>query len=365
MIMDLHLWLCEVSYPSINSLPYPLFISALKTHFLMSPCWNSIIPTLAQKLGYDHLQDWQADLTQKVLDGNDVVLTAGTGRGKSTLLFAPLLAKQEVDDRAIGLSVAPTKALGEDQVYLISSVLLCMLISDILLQAHPSTLKGIPGIAINEDSLREAASQTPPQHLFEDMVASKWALVVVSPEMLITPGFNKVLTDTSFQQHLSLVFIDECHLVDEQGADFRPCYKSIGLLHSRIPTTVPWIAVSATLPPGPCFDVVMDSLGFHPGHYIHCALPIDNPHICYILKILQYLISSTSFLDLAWLIPTSASSPHNITKTLIFCETIELGSRIHKFLHCLLPQPLSDNKEIILPYHSLLSKSGLSGPLAL
>lgn len=81
--------------------------------------WDHIISTLAQKLGYNHLQPWQAELTEKVLGGNDIVLTAGTGRGKSTLLLAPLLAKREVDSKAIGLSVAPTKALGEDQVYLI------------------------------------------------------------------------------------------------------------------------------------------------------------------------------------------------------------------------------------------------------
>lgn len=82
----------------------------------MSLSWDHIIGSLAQKLSYDHLQDWQANLTRKVLDGNDIVLTAGTGRGKSTLLLAPLLAKREADSKAVGLSVAPTKALGEDQV---------------------------------------------------------------------------------------------------------------------------------------------------------------------------------------------------------------------------------------------------------
>jgi len=82
----------------------------------MSSGWDRIIPSLAQRLGYDHLQEWQANLTREVLDGNDIVLTAGTGRGKSTILFAPLLAKREVDSRAVGLSIAPTKALGEDQV---------------------------------------------------------------------------------------------------------------------------------------------------------------------------------------------------------------------------------------------------------
>ena len=176
--------------------------------------------------------------------------------------------------------------------------------------------------------------------------------------MLITPGFNQILADSSFQHHLSLVFIDECHLVDEQGSDFRPCYNLIGLLCSRIPTHIPWIAVSATLPPGKCFDAVTESLGFHTNHYIHHALPIDNQQICYIPKFLQYPVSGTSFLDLAWLIPPSTVSPHDITKTLIFCETIELGSCVYNFLQHLLPQPLHRNRDLILPYHSLLSKSG-------
>ena len=95
----------------------------------MPSCWSDIIPTLAQKLGYDFLHSWQADLTRKILDGNDVVLTAGTGQGKSTLLFAPLLAKREVDVKAVGLSVVLTKALGEDQVCHICLILslLCYL----------------------------------------------------------------------------------------------------------------------------------------------------------------------------------------------------------------------------------------------
>ena len=102
----------------------------------------------------------------------------------------------------------------------------------------------------------------------------------------------------------------------------------------------------------------MESLGFHTNHYIHHTLPIDNHQICYIPKFLQYSVSGTSFLDLAWLIPPSTISPHDITKTLIFCETIELGSRVYNFLQHLLPQSLHRNQEVILPYHSLLSKSG-------
>ena len=221
-----------------------------------------------------------------------------------------------------------------------------------MFQAQSFTLKELPGVAINEDSLCKGTSETSSQHLFKEVLEWEWALIIVSPEMLITPGFNHVLTNSSFQQHLSLVFVNECHLVDEQGSDFWPCDKPIGLLCSWVPTHIPWVAVSATLPPGKTFDTIIESLGFHPNHYIHHTLPIDNHQICYIPKILQHSVSGTSFLDLAWLIPSST-----ITKTLIFCKTIKLGSHVYDFLQCLLPQSLHKNREIILPYHSLLSKS--------
>jgi len=69
---------------------------------------------LAKKLGYP-LQTWQKELTENILEGKDVVLTAGTGRGKTTLLYAPLLVTRLHKPQAIGLSVVPTKALGLDQ----------------------------------------------------------------------------------------------------------------------------------------------------------------------------------------------------------------------------------------------------------
>jgi len=123
--------------------------------------------------------------------------------------------------------------------------------------------------------------------------------VIVSPEMLTSHPFNEVLRSTGFQKKLCLVFIDECDLVEEQGSDFRPCYKSIGELRARLPTSAPWVAVSATLPNDQTFDRVTKSLGFQPGRHICKSLPIDNPHICYIPQFFSYPTSGITFLDLA------------------------------------------------------------------
>lgn len=75
----------------------------------------SDLSVLAEKLGYP-LQEWQKKLTESILQGKDVVLTAGTGQGKTTLLYAPLLVTRLSNPTAVGLSVVPTKALGLDQV---------------------------------------------------------------------------------------------------------------------------------------------------------------------------------------------------------------------------------------------------------
>jgi len=224
------------------------------------------------------------------------------------------------------------------------------------LKERSANLKGIPAIAINEDTTRHASSQG--RDLFEEVLEGKYGLVIVSPEMLMSPPFNEVLKNTWFQKQLCLVFVDECDLVEEQGSDFRPCYKFIGELRARLPTSVPWVAVSATLPNDQTFNRVTNSLGFRPGRYIHVSLPIDNPHICYIPRFFSYPTSGTTFLDLAWLIPSTITSTTNITKTLIFCESIAFGTRVHKFLTHLLPPSIA--KEAVLSYHSLISDNGRS-----
>lgn len=211
-------------------------------------------------------------------------------------------------------------------------------------------------MAINEDTLRRASGQG--QDLFKEVLEGKFGLVIVSPEMLTSHSFDKVIRDPGFQKQLCLAFIDECDLVEEQGSGFCPCYKSIGELRARLPTSAPWVAVSATLPKE-SFNRVMKSLGFHSGRYIHTSLSIDNPNICYIPRFQSHPISGATFLDLAWLIPPTITSITDITKTLVFCETIALGTRVYKFLQHLLPQSLSSSK-VINVYHSLISDNGQS-----
>jgi superfamily II DNA helicase RecQ len=72
-------------------------------------------------------------------------------------------------------------------------------------------------------------------------------IVLLSPEIALSTAFRVVLIDPSFQEKLSLVAIDEAHVVSEWGQSFRVQYSQLSLLRSFIPRSVPWLACSATL----------------------------------------------------------------------------------------------------------------------
>jgi len=69
------------------------------------------------RFGYEP-HEWQLQATLKVLEGNDGVVVAGTGKGK-TMIFALLcLAVQLSKTRGHYIIVSPLKALEGDQVSL-------------------------------------------------------------------------------------------------------------------------------------------------------------------------------------------------------------------------------------------------------
>ena len=61
-------------------------------------------------------RSWQAKVTEKVLEGNDVIAIAGTGAGKS-LIFAMLaIAAELAGFEGIIMVICPLKSLQKDQV---------------------------------------------------------------------------------------------------------------------------------------------------------------------------------------------------------------------------------------------------------
>ena len=77
---------------------------------------SKFIDEVTQNLGV-RPHNWQAVVIQEILNGNDVLVKAGTGSGKSLCYQALAFSKTKgKEGKATVLVIAPTIALMEDQV---------------------------------------------------------------------------------------------------------------------------------------------------------------------------------------------------------------------------------------------------------
>ena len=86
-----------------------------------------------------------------------------------------------------------------------------------------------------------------------------------------------MLKQPGFKERLSLVVIDESHLVSQWGRGFRAEYARLGCLRSLFGNDVPWFACSATLD-NEALKVLMKGAGFQDDVSI-MRTSIDRPEL--------------------------------------------------------------------------------------
>jgi len=67
-------------------------------------------------------------------------------------------------------------------------------------------------------------------------VESDMTVLLLSLEMLATPGFHQLLQNNKFKSRIYALIVDEIHLLISWGAGFRPLFQPIGFLRARFPT---------------------------------------------------------------------------------------------------------------------------------
>uniref|UniRef100_A0A182N2G4 ATP-dependent DNA helicase n=1 Tax=Anopheles dirus TaxID=7168 RepID=A0A182N2G4_9DIPT len=183
--------------------------------------WSSKARQLLQTVF--HLQDFrsqQLSTINALMDGNDVLLLAPTGGGKSLCFQLPALLSEGVT-----VVISPLISLMEDQVWSMERLnvparLLCSTTDKTLItQIHKS--------------LSEKRS-------------SDLKLLYVTPERLSkSKRFMSALQKCYNYGRLDRFAIDEVHCCSQWGHDFRPDYKFLGVLKEMFPKT-PLLGVTAT-----------------------------------------------------------------------------------------------------------------------
>ncbi|KAJ7036839.1 P-loop containing nucleoside triphosphate hydrolase protein [Mycena alexandri] len=271
-------------------------------------------------------QEFQIQCMEAQKLGQDVILHAATGAGKTGIAAGPHLLSSSAGK--VTLVVSPLLSLHEEQVVTFRNEF------------------GLKATAIN------SANGGCTKPIMEGVVNGEWQIVILSPEMLLSRRFiDGVLRKPAFGARCLSVFIDEAHCISHWGDSFRKKYASIGIIRAFLPRSTPIIAVTATLTPRVRQDLVT-KLQFDPNNYIFCTIGNDRPNVCQIVRALEH--PANSYRDLDFMVDMNMTLPKDVKKAFLYTDDIQDGGKLVDHLNgrvC----PAYRSRGLVRPYNAGMS----------
>ncbi|MFD2101086.1 RecQ family ATP-dependent DNA helicase [Flagellimonas iocasae] len=182
--------------------------------------------SLKKYFGFSKFKGLQEKVIQNILDNKDTFVIMPTGGGKSLCYQLPAIMK---DGTAI--VVSPLIALMKNQVDAIRGI---------------SEQTGIAHV------LNSSLTKTEVKQVKEDVINGVTKLLYVAPESLTKEENIEFLRNVT----LSFVAVDEAHCISEWGHDFRPEYRNLKGIISRLGDDIPIIGLTATATPKVQEDII-------------------------------------------------------------------------------------------------------------
>ena len=170
---------------------------------------------LKKHFGFNKFKGLQKPVIESLLSGHNTFVIMPTGGGKSLCYQLPALMQE-----GIAIVVSPLIALMKNQVDAIRGI---------------STEKGIAHVlnsSLNKGEIAQVKA---------DIESGITKLLYVAPESLIKEEYIEFLKN----QTISFLAIDEAHCISEWGHDFRPEYRNLRSIITKI-ADVPIIGLTAT-----------------------------------------------------------------------------------------------------------------------
>ncbi len=189
---------------------------------------QEIFTTLKRFWGYDSLRPLQEQAVRASLEKQDSLVVLPTGGGKSLCYQLPAALRDGTD-----VVVSPLISLMQDQVDGLSAC------------GYPAVAlhSGLPSHQIDQAETKARNGET--------------NLIYAAPERLLSGRTLSMLENINVRS----VVIDEAHCVSHWGHDFRPEYRRLAHLRSRLPHAS-WHAYTATATQRVREDIVTQ-LGLH------------------------------------------------------------------------------------------------------
>lgn len=158
----------------------------------------TLVSTLAERFSLTHFKGFQKEVVKATPDGRDSVVLQPTGSGKSFCFqFPPIYENKKA------VVISPTISLMQDQVTNLRE-------------------KGIPAIFLGSAQLDKQAESNALEESGE-------RIIFVTPEWISKACNKSKLQDLASKNQLSLIAVDEAHLI-HQWQKFRPAYKELKAL---------------------------------------------------------------------------------------------------------------------------------------
>ena len=191
-------------------------------------------------------------------------------------------------------------------------------------------------------------SDTILQQIFQEIESCKHQVILTLPEMCINhEKFLKLLRSPQFSKDILAIIVDEAHCISQWGHNFCKKFAKLGKLRSYVPTTTPFLAVSATLLPH-VLDEVKASLTFSLMQTFTMNLGNNQHNITPIICCMKGAATNIHALDFVVDIPGPGQL---VTQTIAFFNTRDLTYK--GFSHL---QSLQDRLHTCWPYWTCQTK---------
>ena len=182
--------------------------------------------SLKKYFGFSQFKGLQESVITSILEGKNCFVVMPTGGGKSLCYQLPALMQE-----GTAIVVSPLIALMKNQVDAIRGV---------------SSEHGIAHV------LNSSLTKTEIKQVKSDIISGVTKLLYVAPESLTKDEYVEFLQSVK----ISFVAVDEAHCISEWGHDFRPEYRNLKSIISRLDDTIPIIGLTATATPKVQEDII-------------------------------------------------------------------------------------------------------------
>ncbi len=212
--------------------------------FFMPDHNNYLNSELQKYFGFQHFKGTQKPVIESLMSGNDTFVIMPTGGGKSLCYQLPALISG-----GTAIIVSPLIALMKNQV---------------------DAIRGFTNSESIAHVLNSSLTKKEIVRVKQDILDKKTKLLYVAPESLTKEDYIEFLQSVP----LSFFAIDEAHCISEWGHDFRPEYRNLNNIITKI-GKVPIIALTATATPK-VQDDIQKTLGMQKANVFKSSFNRDN-----------------------------------------------------------------------------------------